>query len=203
MKKYIHLGIGIIVVILILTVTGLSLKVKNLNGEISDYDNNFKALNLENDKLKDEAIAYRFDVEQLEYINDSIIEDLNDTRKQLGIKDKQLKQLQSIKTEVTIRDSIFFRDTIFSSPLVKLDTLIGDEWYKVKLELEYPNKIGIQASYKSDLSVIAHTSKEVVGTPKKCWLGRMFQKKQRVIRVDVKDSNPYCIIKEKKFIIVE
>lgn len=203
MNKYKKIIGGVVIVGVILAFIIMSGRISKLNESIGIYDNNFKALNLENDRLSKEAIAYKFSAEQLEYINDSIIEDLNDTRKQLGIKDKQLKQLQSIKTEVTIRDSIFFRDTIFSSPLVKLDTLIGDEWYKVKLELEYPNKIGIQASYKSDLSVVAYTSKEVVGTPKKCWFGRMFQKKQRVIRVDVKDSNPYCIIKEKKFVIVE
>lgn len=203
MKKYLYISIGIIIIILSLAVAGLSWKVKQLNEDVSVYDNNFKALNLENDRLNKETIAYKFDIQQLEYINDSIIKDLNNTRRELGIKDKQLKQMQSIKTEIITKDSIFFRDTIFKDNLVKLDTLLGDDWYKIKLQLEYPNKIGIQANYKSDLNVFAHSSKEIIGTPKKCFIGRWFQKKHKVIRVDVIDKNPHAIITEKKFIIIE
>lgn len=203
MRKYLYISIGIIIIILSLAVAGLSWKIKQLNEDVSVYDNNFKALNLENDRLNKETIAYKFDIQQLEYINDSIIKDLNNTRRELGIKDKQLKQMQSIKTEIITRDSIFFRDTIFKDNLVKLDTLLGDEWYKIKLELEHPDKIGIQTNYKSDLNVFAYSSKEIIGTPKKCFIGRWFQKKHKVIRVDVIDKNPHAIITEKKFIIIE
>ena len=167
------------------------------------YDNNFKALNLENAELEKEVIAYKFNAEQLEYINDSIIKDLNATRKELGIKDKQLKQLQSIKSEVVIKDNVYFKDTVFRDNFIKLDTLLGNKWYKIKLKLEYPNKIGINTSYKSELSVIAYTSKEILGTPKKCFIGRWFQKKHNIIRVAVSDNNPYSEIKEKKFVIIE
>jgi hypothetical protein len=193
----------ILVGVLIISVIVMAIYISNLNKEIEIYDNNFKALNLENDKNKNYAIAYKFSTEQLNYINDSIITELNNTRKQLKIKDKKLKQLQSIKTEVHIRDSVFIRDTIFKESFIRLDTLLGDEWYKTKLTLEYPNKIGLDMTYKSDISVIASTKKEIIGTPKKCFIGRWFQKKQKVIRVDVIDSNPYSEIKSKKFVIIE
>lgn len=189
--------------VLIISVIGMAKHISNLNEEISIYDNNFKALNLENDRNKNYVIAYKFSAEQLNYINDSIITELNNTRKQLNIKDKELKQLQSIKTEVHIRDSVFIRDTIFKESFIRLDTLLGNEWYKTKLTLEYPNKIGLDMTYKSDISVIASTQKEIIGTPKKCFIGRWFQKKQKVIRVDVMDNNPYSEIKSKKFVIVE
>jgi hypothetical protein len=189
--------------VLIISVIGMAKYISKLNEEIGIYDNNFKALNLENDNNKKYAIAYKFSAEQLNYINDSIITELNNTRKQLKIKDKELKQLQNIKTEVHIRDSVFIRDTIFKESFIRLDTLLGDEWYKTKLTLEYPNKIGLDMTYKSDISVIASTQKEIVGTPKKCFIGRWFQKKQKVIRVDVMDNNPYSEIKSKKFVIVE
>lgn len=189
--------------VLIISVIGMAKHISNLNEEIGIYDNNFKALNLENDRNKNYAIAYKFSAEQLNYINDSIITELNNTRKQLKIKDKELKQLQSIKTEVHIKDSVFVRDTIFKESFIRLDTLLGDEWYKTKLTLEYPNKIGLDMTYKSDISVIASTQKEIIGTPKKCFIGRWFQKKQKVIRVDVMDNNPYSEIKSKKFVIVE
>jgi hypothetical protein len=195
--------IAIIFVALCSVIAFLRFRINNLQEELSIYDNNFKALNLENSKLQEDVIAYRLDIEQLEYINDSIIEDLNTTRRELKIKDKELLQMQKIKTEIITKDSIFFRDTIFKDNLVKLDTLLGDDWYKIKLQLEYPNKIGIQANYKSDLNVFAHSSKEIIGTPKKCFIGRWFQKKHKVIRVDVIDKNPHAIITEKKFIIIE
>ena len=83
----------------------------NLRKDIGVYDNNFKALTLERDSIKKEAIAYKFSVEQLEYLNDSIIDNLNDMRVKLNIKENQLLQMQNIKTEVTIRDSVFFKDT--------------------------------------------------------------------------------------------
>lgn len=203
MKKVIRWIIGITIGALVIAVIALAITNNILQKDISLYDNNFKALNLENDKLNKETIAYRFDIQQLEYINDSIIKDLNNTRRELKIKDNQIKQMQSVKTEIITKDSIFFRDTIFKNNIVKLDTLLGDDWYKIKLQLEYPNKLGIQATYKSDLSVFAYSSKEIIGTPKKCWLGRLFQKKQNVIRVDVKDNNPYSEIKNKKFVIIE
>lgn len=201
--NYTYFIVGGVIVFAVILFSAMYFNILSLKEDVRLYDNNFKALNLENSKLKEEVIAYKFDTEQLEYINDSIINDLNNTRKELGIKDKQLKQMQSIKTEVVIKDSIFFKDTIFRDPLIKLDTTVGDKWYTVKLHLEYPNKINVQTSYTSDLSVFAYSSKEIIGTPKKCWLGRAFQKKQKVIRVETQDKNPNAKIKESKFIIVE
>ena len=194
-KLIIYTIIGAIITILI---ASLFISNKNLKKDIKLYDNNFKALCLENSKLEDEVIAYRFNVEQLSYLNDSIINDLDSIRKELAIKDKEILQMQHIKTEISTKDSIFIKDTIFRESFVRLDTLLGDEWYKIKLQLEYPNKIAIQAKYISDINVFAKSSKEIIGTPKKCWLGRMFQKKHKVIRVDVVDKCPYSVIKEKK-----
>lgn len=203
MKNYtllIRLILGLVIVLLLV---GGVFKISNLNKEIKTYDNNFKALNLELDKSKEDAMAYRFNAEQLEYLNDSIIIELNNIRKELKIKDKELKQLQNIKTEVYIKDSVFVRDTIFKDSFVKLDTVLTNTWYNTQVILEYPNKIKLNMMYRSDISVIASSKKEIIGTPKKCWLGRVFQKKHKVIRVDVRDANPYSEIKENKFIIIE
>ena len=199
-KLIIYTIIGAIITILI---ASLFISNKNLKKDIKLYDNNFKALCLENSKLEDEVIAYIFNVEQLSYLNDSIINDLDSIRKELAIKDKEILQMQHIKTEISTKDSIFIKDTIFRESFVRLDTLLGDEWYKINLQLEYPNKLAIQAKYISDINVFAKSSKEIIGTPKKCWLGRMFQKKHKVIRVDVVDKCPYSVIKEKKFVIIE
>ena len=180
-----------------------SINIKMLNSSLVNYDNNFKSLSLEKEELQNNIIAYKFDIEQLEMLNDSIIEDLNKTRKELKIKDKQLLQMQSIKTEINTKDSVFIKDTIFRDNFVRLDTSITNQWYNIKIELEYPSTIKLDATYKSDLSVIAYSNKEILGTPKKCFIGRLFQKKYDVIRVEVMDANPYSEIKESKFIIIE
>lgn len=174
----------------------------NLRKDIGVYDNNFKALTLERDSIKKEAIAYKFSVEQLEYLNDSIIDNLNDMRVKLNIKENQLLQMQNIKTEVTIRDSVFFKDTVFKTSFVKIDTVISDDWYSLAISLD-KNKLNIETKYKSDLCVFAKNSREILGTPKKCAVGRWFQKKHNVIRVEVIDRNPYSVIKEQKFVIIE
>ena len=203
MAKYLKYIKCAIIIIVVASIAIMADVIRRQNNDLYKYDNNFKALNLENDKLNKEAIAYKFDIEQLEYINDSIIRDLNNTRRELGIKDDQIKQMQSIKTEVIIKDSVYFRDTVFRDNFIRIDTTLRSKWYNANIKLEYPNKLGLIMTYKSDLNVFAYSSKEILGTPKKCWLGRMFQKKHNVIRVAVKDSNPYCEIKEKKFVIIE
>ena len=202
MKKVIRWIIVIIISVLVVAVTTLAIANKSLLNDISLYDNNFKALALENQKLEDEAIAYKFSIEQLEYLNDSVLNDLNETRRKLKIKDKELLQMQKIKTEIITRDSIYFKDTIFRDNFIKLDTTIKDQWHTLAIQLE-PNQLNIQAKYTSDLNVFAKSSKEIIGTPKKCAIGRWFQKKHKVIRVEVIDNNPYSIIKEKKFVIIE
>ena len=73
MKKYIRIIKLVLVILVISVISILVINNKNLKESNSIYDNNFKALNLEKDSLNKAAIAYRFSVEQLEYINDSII----------------------------------------------------------------------------------------------------------------------------------
>ena len=202
MKKYIRILKVVLVIFVILVISVLSINNKKLRDSVSIYDNNFKALNLEKDSISKAAIAYRFDVEQLEYINDSIIEDLNNTRKQLQIKDKEILQMQSIKTEISTKDSIYIKDTIFRDNFVRIDTTIKDKWHTIAISLQ-PSKLVIDAKYRSELQVFAKSSKEIIGTPNKCFVKRWFQKKHKVIRVEVKDKNPNAIITDKKFVIIE
>ena len=199
MKKYTVFIKLILIISFVGIFIGILINNSNLKSSIELYDNNFKAINLENSELRNEIIAYRFDVEQLEYINDSIINTLNSTRKELGIKDKQLKQMQSIKTEIITRDSIYFRDTIFKESLVKLDTVLGDEWYKIKLHLEYPNKIGVDAKFDNEQYVIVHWKKVPV-KPRKCKFAEWFTRKRKEITVDVISESPYVTTKKQRFV---
>lgn len=202
MKKYIYIGI---IVSIISLVTSLCISIntnKKYKNSIDIYDNNFKALNLKYDSLSNETIAYKFEVEQLEYINDSIIDKLNTTRKELSIKDKNIKQMQYILSEGNLKDTVMFKDTVFRDNFIKIDTTLGDKWINVKLESLSPTTLKYDVKYTSELEVMAYAEKEILGIPKKCFIARWFQKKHNVIKVNVKDNNPYAEVKQQKFIIL-
>ena len=201
-KKYIRTIKLIFIIAFVFIISILTINNRKLRNSVSVYDNNFKALNLEKDSINKAAIAYRFDIEQLEYINDSIIKDLNNTRKELQIKDNEILQMQSIKTEISSKDSIYIKDTIFRDSFIRIDTVVSDNWHTTKISLQ-PSKLTVETKYRSELQVFAKSSKEIIGTPKKCFVGRWFQKKHKVIRVDVMDKNPNAVITDKKFIIIE
>lgn len=202
MKKYIWITI---VAIILGLITALSISISTNNKykkDINYYDTNFKALNLEKDSLKKEAIAYQFEIEQLEYLNDSIINVLNASRRELAIKDKDLKQMQYILSEGNFKDTVVFKDTMFRDKFVGIDTTLGNKWCNIILKSSSPTSLQYNITYTSELEVFAYTDKEIVGIPKKCFIGRWFQRKYKVTKVNVKDNNPYATIKSKKFVII-
>mgnify|MGYP000841767678 CR=1 FL=1 len=145
---------------------------------------------------------FKFTVEQLNYYNDSILEKMNEVRKELGIKDKDLKQLQYLLSESQRRDSIVFRDTLFREPILNIDTIIGDKWYQMKLGLRYPSTIITDPKFVSEKYIMVDYKKETINPPKKCWLLRLFQKKHTILEVNVIEKNPYIEDKNSKFIEV-
>jgi len=146
--------------------------------------------------------ALQLTVDQLKYFNDSVLKDLDETRKELKIKDKNLKALQSVKSGFTKKDTITITqvDTLFKEPSLNVDTLIGDEWYHVRLGLKYPSMIAIEPYFKSDKHIIVSSKKETVNPPKKFFLLRWLQKKHRVLHIDVVEKNPYVDNEESKYI---
>ena len=195
-----------IIGILIATLIGLGVaikiqsnKIKQLNTELLVSTNNNKAYEAERDSLKDNAIQFQFTIDQLNHSKDSLIEKINDIRKQVKVKDKQITELQYFASISNKRDSIIVRDTIFQKGVV-LDTLIGDDWSQLAIRAEYPNLLDVDYSFKNETLVVMHDSRVTVDPPKKCWLARLFQKKQTVVEIDVVQENPYCINKEQKFI---
>ena len=94
MIKYVKVGIAIIIGVLFVGICILYNKNQSLMGELSVLVSNQKASIAENSSLKDENRVFKFTVEQLNYYNDSILQKMNDVRKELKIKDKNIKQLQ-------------------------------------------------------------------------------------------------------------
>jgi hypothetical protein len=146
------------------------------------------------------STAYQLTIDQLKYYQDSIMKELDNTRKQLKVKDKDLQAVQYITSTFTRVDTINIRDTIFKEPSFAMDTLIGDKWYNVDLGLKYPSTISIKPTFKSEKHIVVSSKKETVNPPKKFFLFRWFQKKHTVIQVDVVEKNPYVENESSKYI---
>ena len=199
-RKYI--GIIALALILVLGVTTYVQyeKVNSLKTELSISKSNEKAFIAENNGLKEENIAFKFTIDQLNYFNDSLTTKMNDVRKELKIKDKDLKQMQYLLSQAQKTDTIRFRDTLFIDKTLQLDTLIGDEWYNIRLGLQYPNLITTTPTFKSETYIVTSSKKETINPPKKCAIARWFQKKHRVVEVTVHEKNPYIENKQQRFI---
>lgn len=161
---------------------------------------NNKAYALQLDKQKAESNMFKLKVEQLEYYSDSIMVKLNEARKELKVKDNQLKQLMWLETEFQKKDTVYLTDTIFKEPDFTLDTIMGDEWVQTNLHLEYPGTIATESTVKSEKTVVVSAQKETVDPPKKFFLCRWFQKKHTVIKVVTKENNPHVIDQENVYI---
>ena len=86
-KKYIRIGIVILVSLLSISVYTLYTNNQKLKEEASTLMSNQKAFIAENSSLKEENRVFKFTIEQLNYYNDSILQKMNNIRKELKIKD--------------------------------------------------------------------------------------------------------------------
>lgn len=204
MKRYIQIIAVILISALGVTTYIQYKKVKSLNIELSISKSNEKAFIEENNELKDRNLAFKFTIDQINYLNDSLITKMNEVRKELKIKDKDLKQMQYLLSTAQKTDTIVFRDTLFRDRYLQIDTLVGDEWYNIKIGLKYPNCITTTPTFKSEKYIITSSRKETIKPPKKCAIARWFQKKHKVVEVIIHEKNPYITNKETRFIeIVE
>lgn len=204
MKRHIQIIAAILISVLGVTTYIQYEKVKSLNIELSISKSNEKAFIEENNKLKDRNLAFKFTIDQINYLNDSLITKMNEVRKELKIKDKDLKQMQYLLSTAQKTDTIVFRDTLFRDRNLQIDTLLGDSWYNIKLGLSYPNLITTTPTFKSEKYIVTSSRKETIKPPKKCAIARWFQKKHKVVEVIIHEKNPYITNKETRFIeIVE
>lgn len=199
-KRYVRIGIVVVIGLLITSICVLYNNNQNLKEELSVSISNEKAFMMENSALKGKNRVFQLTIEQLEYSNDSLLVKMNKVREELKIKDKDLKQVQYLLSEAQKKDTIVFRDTIFRDPLVRVDTLLGDKWYQLKLGLRYPSTIITEPKFISEKYVIVDYRKETIDPPKKCFIARWFQKKHKVVEVEVVEKNPYIENKQQRFI---
>ena len=204
MTQKIKLIIGIVITAIIIalstTIVIMNNRINVLNYEISNAITNIKAYELENSALRDDTIEFKYTIEQLNYSKDSLNQRINKLRKDLKIKDKDIQKLQYMLSENQKKDSIVFvHDTLFREN-IKVDTTLNDNWSKLHLQLEYPNTVLAEYSFKNESLVTTYIKRETVNPPHKCAFIRWFQKKHKVIHVEINEQNPYCEIKEQRFI---
>lgn len=198
--KALLIVIGVLIIILVPTI--LYIQNQRLKEELSYTTINMNAYDVENSHLKDRILVYQFTVDQLNYLKDSILVEMNNVRKELNIKDDNIKRLEYIASTASRTDTIYIRetDTIFREPDFHIDTIKQDEWYSLHLEMSYPNKVTVTPSFKSEKYIITHSRKETIKPPKKCAIGRWFQKKHNVLEVEIVEKNPYIINDKQKFV---
>lgn len=154
---------------------------------------NVKAYSASMGDAKQKNTALQLTVDQLTYFKDSVLVELDNTRKELKIKDKNLKALQAVSSSFSRTDTIRITkvDTLFRDPSLSLDTIIGDKWYTLRLGLQYPSMVAVKPEFKSEKHIVVSAKKETVNPPSKFFLFRWFQRKHYVLSVDVVEKNPY------------
>lgn len=172
---------------------------RSLKEELSVSSSNLKVYVSENSSLKNQAEVFKLTVDQLNYYNDSILEEMNRIRKELNIKDKDLQALQYLKTTTTKTDTFFITDTLFRDTL-NIDTTMSDEWYRIKLGLRFPNKVIVTPTFISEKYLIISSKKETINPPKKFFLFRWFQKKHTIVTIDIYEKSPYITNEKQRFI---
>lgn len=196
---------GYIVIICILavlvgTIVFLREKNRTLRAEISTAQSNLKAYDSENSTLLNSNRVFQFTINQLTQLSDSLTIQMREVQKELGIKDSKIKSLQYILSQSSRVDTITFRDTLFRDNFIRLDTALGDQWYRINLSLRYPSTIITDPSFLSELYIFTQSQREPVNPRRKFFLWRLFQRKHTVYTIDIHDKNPYIEVKKNRFV---
>jgi len=190
----------IVAIVLLAVVHAEWQQVKHANSKWETAEANVKAYAAQLSESGKKNTALQLTVDQLGYLKDSVLQELDNTRKELEVKDKNLKALQSVSSCFSKKDSIILRDTIFKDPEFAMDTLLEDSWYSLKLGLKYPSVVTVEPEFKSEKHIIVSSKKETVNPPKKFFLLRWLQKKHLVLHVDVVEKNPYVSEEKSEYV---
>ena len=199
-KKYIHIGmtllIPILTVALILTVKSrgkIEKRWKESTENVKSYSELFN--NSENKNR-----GFKLTIDQLQYFNDSILRELNETRESLKVKDSKLKSLQYLSSTFIKYDTLIIKDTLFKDPQIQVDTVFSDKWYSIRIGLKYPSTITVNPMFRSVKHIVVSSRRETVNPPKKFFLFRWFQKKHTILNIDVIEKNPYMKEQNSRYI---
>ena len=196
MRKYL-IQIGIVLALIAAIVVGY-VKYKELNQQLSRAIVNNKAYAHKSDSTT--VKAYQMTLDEVKAYGDSIDKELLAFAKKNGIKEKTITNTHYIKEYINTTDTIVINDTIFKEKDFALDTTINNDWYKVRVGLQYPSTVAVSPEFTSEKYIVVNTKRETIDPPKKCFFLRWFQKKHNVTEVTIFEKNPYINVKEQKFI---
>ena len=185
--------------ICILTVSAFFMynQLRKKDAEIARLVNNTSYYESLFDKKDQANRTLQLTIDQLKCSKDSIIEQLNETKKKLKVKDKNLVQAQVINTEVkdSIKTVIQTKESDFSKKLKlnKLTTIIvsrKDSILSVTLDLKNAQTLFIE-------------EKKVYRNQYKSWLSRFFHfdfKKIYIKNYQIVNSNPLIKVTDTRVI---
>ena len=173
---------------------------RRLRSRYSDARNNIKAYEELYDSTINQNRRFELTIEELNYSHDSLVQVLNAVRKENKILDKKVKSLSYVSSVVEIHDTLKLRDTLLIREGASLDTALVSPWYNIDFHLAYPDTLSVGVSVPSEKYIIASKKRETIDPPKKCFLGRLFQKKHTVVDVQVIEKNPYIKSNQSRFI---
>lgn len=199
MRKYMYLAL--ILVLSALLVRGYKIynDAQRYKGLYDKEKQNVEAYENLNSSLNKDIKEFQLTIDELRNSKDSINRELASQIEARKIKDKTVQSIQYTTSIASKTDTIVLIDTIFKRP-VDVDTIVGDEWYNLKLGLKYPSTIITQPTFKSEKYVVIHTKKEYNKKPSKIFFIRWFQKKHTSVVVDVEEKNPYIENGESRFV---
>ena len=169
-------------------------RVANERDQYASLSKSYSRVIMDSDN---ERTVFRMRISDLEVTGDSLICVLDSMRRQIGIRDKRLREMHHRVTYVERTDTIYLSDSIFISGL---DTTITDGWVSTHLKIEVPNKITHSVSVRNQTDLFVTTKRETVNPPRKFFLFRLFQRKHLVVTVVAKEGNPWCQTAESRHV---
>ena len=202
MKKYIYIAVAVLMAVL----TAGVIILWQSNGKYKDlYERelqNVNAYQISNSGLEGEIRQYRLTIDELYASKDSIDRKLVATMQELDITKSKVKNLQYQLKVATRTDTITLHDTIFEKQ-VDIDTTLGDQWYNLRLQLQYPSTVITTPSFNSEQYVYIYNRKEYVGGKSRWFFINWFKKKYTVTDVKIEEENPYIKTLNQKFIEID
>ena len=170
-------------------------QLQNKNNEIDRLNNNIEYYQNLNDSTANQNNILQLTVDEFKNSNDSIVNKLNNARKELNIKTKELKQAQhqaqeiKLDTTVIVKDNNFIKE-IKPNSLTSLLIIKKDSLLTAKLDI------------KNEQSLIVSTKRKYKRQYKN-WFRRLLRfdfKKHNVNRYNIINSNDLIKITDTRVI---
>ena len=173
-------------------------QLKDKNKEIDRLNNNILYYQEQQDTLQNDNRVLRLTVDEFKDSKDSIVQQLNNVRKELNIKDKQLEQAQSQTQQIIVDTAIVvkennFKEVIRPNELTSIIIAKTDSILTAKIDIKNTQTLFL-------------SSKKVYKRQYKNWFRRLLKfdfKKQRVYRYTIKNSNELIKVTDTKLITLE